>query len=490
LWTLPGIIAQPIFCNDFEYVGCAEDTLQPITTYNIRYGGTDDGIFYCTTDSTRCVIDGISSSSPYSPAKVKVYGGDCWKNWLNYWECSNWIKDCTGSCEVQAGQRVIPDSLSVSYTARKYRYRLFWCGKSSCAAQMAGTPVAGASGCSFVPSTIGVGERVYDDNGNLLDPDYKGLYTVPPGRSYQYTSYSLRRVCGNTGETCESNSDCADMYPYKINYGGDWYGVTFSAGQMLFYGCKKTEQVCMDKDIGQNIDECLQYNQKSYCDTVIFSGVECIPDSDTCGPSAVCKQTGPTSFECVPYDQKECDYNWQCGQAISCDWSTIPNTLKQPVCQGGRCATLDTPVECCYDTNCPSNYYCDSDHTCKERVVPKAPCPYTCCVDEADYIDKPCPSSGDTFCCPDNTCAISQEYCEGVSQFDINMLMIAMILFFGVIGGLVGYLLKGLLGAIILALVGILLGYLAVALVLPIIQQILDMMEVSVNILDALIFWN
>ena len=104
MWTLSGLISQPIFCNDFEYIGCAEDTLQPTVVYNIRYGGTDDGIFYCTTDSTRCVIDGISSSNNLYPANVKVYAGDCWKNFLNYWECSNWVKDCTVSCEIQAGK--------------------------------------------------------------------------------------------------------------------------------------------------------------------------------------------------------------------------------------------------------------------------------------------------------------------------------------------------------------------------------------------------
>jgi len=101
-----------------------------------------------------------------------------------------------------------------------------------------------------------------------------------------------------------------------------------------------------------------------------------------------------------------CKQQVQCTQNSDCGVSQTcdwtTNQLKTPVCQSGQCSYNTQAVGCCLDTNCPQGYFCAADRTCKESSVPKQACPFACCSQSSSYFDKPC-VSGET-CCGDNTC--------------------------------------------------------------------------------------
>jgi hypothetical protein len=441
LLTIP---AQNIYCNDFEFISCTEE-LTP-TTYD--FDKMKEYYWQCPTYASRCEYTG--------PEYERAIYENCYRDWLGAPVCENKLRDCHTTCSLNPGE-YIKQYAALSGTVKEYDLKLYFCGKSPCAPGGGGVPVPGASGCSFVPSQAGTANRIYDQYGHLTDPDNEGIYTVPPGTSYLYTSYALRRVCGDTGEFCSVDSDCADRYPYQITKDGVRYGVTFQTGQMVVYGCKtQPGGECIEKDIVQGQEKCIKYSDKSYCDAIRYKTVECIPDSSSCGPNAVCKYIeSKDNFECVEPEQKSCDYDWQCGQMIGCDWST--QKVKENYCNLGthKCGVRETPVECCYDTNCAEGYYCDSDYKCKEKVTPKTECPYECCVREPLYFDKNC--AQDMQCCPGHQCKYN---CNDVPpKPKQNPWLWLIIPAFIALFALVGYAAMDYIGAGIGGIVGGMMGY-------------------------------
>lgn len=409
-----------VYCNDFNFICCSEDTGNPEFKSAsldapclgcLPCSGSAKYAMQCPTYASRCVID----------TSVDVYSS-CSKvsNWLGCpkWECTGKIKSgFTG--EFEAGTwavRIIDDG---SFNVKIYQLKLFDCGRSACAYQASGIPLT-SSGCTWVTD-----KRVYDSNGNLVANPQSGQsmeYTVPPGKCYLYTTGNLRRVCGDTCEICERDDDCLAGHTYQYN----GKGAECQSGQLIIYGCRQYEQTCLDKDIlPDGTEKCVGgYATNSRCEVVETKAIGCCPQSDYCGVNAFCD---PATFTCKSSGQVECTQDWECGVATSCDYAS--RTLKKPTCESNKCIAKEIQsVECCYDENCATGYYCGSDYKCYEQVQQKTQCPLECCEREDLYFDKPCPS--------DKQCVNNQ--CVGQGGDGLPQGMWAM--FFGLIAGALSFL--------------------------------------------------
>lgn len=369
----------PVFCAEYEYKCCAQD--------NSYETNSVANAFYinCPTDAGQCVLNNFQDST-----------GSVLNSIYEYESCSG-TRDCIGKGKLLSvgdsvvGGHCIGDCTWIltgtrfkSISTKNYIYRLFDCGLSPC----------GGTGNVISPNCNWVGNRdtVYDQNGNLIKSDYTGLYTVPKDRCFLTSSYANRRICGSLEEKCSVNLDCASQYPYKY---GD-YGATCSQNMLTLYGCvsgAKQECIYIDDKNGNGIQDngetCLEYTGISYCSVVAGQQkpVECCPDSTyACGANAVCD---PKTFTCQT--TRDCDYDWQCESAgTSCDYVT--KKLNAWGCLStGKCGIKSSEdVQCCFDTNCPTGYFCDTDYKCKQRVNPLPECDKQCCEKDGQHIDKPC----------------------------------------------------------------------------------------------------
>lgn len=122
-----------------------------------------------------------------------------------------------------------------------------------------------------------------------------------------------------------------------------------------------------------------------------------------------------------------CEKEVSCDDDDDCGVSTIcdwtTKELKTPKCVFGECAYSEQSVDCCLDANCPSGYYCTKDNKCDKSVVTKRTCPFECCVNEELYFDRGCPE-GET-CTDENTCT---KTVSGKDKFNFNWLYLIPIL--------------------------------------------------------------
>ncbi len=111
-----------------------------------------------------------------------------------------------------------------------------------------------------------------------------------------------------------------------------------------------------------------------------------------------------------------CKEEVECYNDYDCGVSEIcdaySNTYKTARCDGGECVRDEKDVECCQDYNCPDGYYCNIDYECRESEKEPQPCLKECCVGISGFIDKPCPSDR-SICCADQSCAESEGECSG-----------------------------------------------------------------------------
>lgn len=382
--------SQDIFCNDFNFVCCVENPIATSINVNNNY-------LFCPGSATKCILENVvpGTITFHNDGSVAECLSAPTKDFLGNWICSSYQKKCNGpTCMIDPGSY---DIVYTSATWKTYSQRLDDCGRAGCTQ---GVPVLGAQGCSFVTD-----KSVYDSTGALKKMPASGSVatTVPYGVCYLYTTYSLRRVCGSTGEQCTANSDCTSKYPYTYAYNGQTYGATCQSGTLQLYGCHQ-EAGCLEYDVIFGQQKCVNPSTKSYCAQITGIQVQCCPGSDICGSNSVCD---PKTFTCSQTAQ--CTNDYDCGTMITCDRAA--KTLKQPKCILGQCqqTTLQS-VGCCYDTDCASGYYCSSDRQCVQKIDTKTDCPFSCCKNEANYFDKNC--AGDTpVCCGDHTCSASAGSC-------------------------------------------------------------------------------
>lgn len=109
-----------------------------------------------------------------------------------------------------------------------------------------------------------------------------------------------------------------------------------------------------------------------------------------------------------------CDTNdWTCKETAECNQDADcgvsiqcdinTKQLKQPDCSLGKCSfDIIQEVECCGDSDCAVGFFCSNEYDCLESIPTKTQCPFECCENEQSYFDRPCPA--DKPYCVNNVC--------------------------------------------------------------------------------------
>jgi len=384
-----------IFCTDYEFICCGE--VVDSSGYKNNFGDSD--VWTCPSTATKCEID-VDGQFMIGKTNCREVGSWIFKGYV----CDDEQIKPAGHYEIEKGSKIYGRGLDVfSFSYKIYKERLVWCGDSACDAGKTGIPVSGADGCTFV-----LNDDLYDKNGKIVKEVKEGdiAYTIPVGTCY--LAPKGRHVCGYKSETCQSDSDC--RYGHTLEYNG--YGAECHTGRLEWYGCRiyGHEPTKSDLAILPNEND-KDFSYGTRCEVIGSKNVQCCPYTSDCGPNAVCD---PETFTCK--STAECTYDWEChGGSQECARDKLE--LVKWVCENGKCVQKTIKkVDCCYDTDCPSGYYCDDDYKCKESAVHKTDCPFTCCVDEDEYFDRPCPEG--LICCPDHTCKVS---CEPESEIKCGL---------------------------------------------------------------------
>lgn len=357
----------PVYCNDYEFTCCNYNTgiissikLSSTIAYVCPYEKCHislDGTTYARAGSKNCRIESNILGAKYYVCddgySIKSTTATLNKNyqiWIDY----------------GATQR----TMSGNY---EY-YALGFCGTGACSQGTHGVPVPGAVRCAFTSK-----KTIYEKGGQLIGVSY-----VVPDRDCVLSWAGKRYICGNLEEKCSNDADCSGhTYGNKECY----------ARTLQTYGCK---QLSLPSGVGSIAGELIGDNRlpgltapsysgvKSRCEIIKAVPVQCCGDTD-CGSSFVCDKT---SFTCKEASQAPCTKDYDCGVSVQCDYNI--KQLKTPKCASGKCGYSTTTVECCYDINCPTGYYCDASKKCQKSTMTKQPCPFTCCIGESQYIDKPC----------------------------------------------------------------------------------------------------
>ena len=381
--VVPGF--TPIYCNDYSFT-CCINQVESANTKSI----SDEIYFQCPLTASKCMIGSHSTSSSLNE---EWYTGsvNCRMRsflWDDYWDCAD---ESTGfQTELEPGEYIwakVPGSEYATVTGtvnyETYEENLIFTGR---AGSTVGVPVSGADGCSFNPSAT------YKD-GKLVDYEISATsYVVSEGDCIQTFVPGDRHICGNIEEQCDSDNDCD----------GHTYGNQECIGRTLqTYGCTQFGLPYYLETYGSAVaykpfegDNDGNEDALSRCEITSSETVQCCGDND-CGSNAFCDKSTWTCQETAP-----CGQDSDCGVSEQCARDT--KELKKPICLSGSCAfDIVQEVECCISEDCPLDYFCDADYTCKESIISKLNCPYECCVGEDSFFEKPCPS--DKFCV-DNVC--------------------------------------------------------------------------------------
>lgn len=366
----------PVYCNDYSFTCCVEK-LESTRTYPIDRATP----FICPTSAEKCEISSSVGSFYVGDSNCRYSLGIRYPSIVtvgfSYWHCDNDVKH-NSPYVVYPGDYVNVDDIfeTNNLQVKIYENKLIFTGRSG---STIGVPVLGADGCTFNPKST------YKD-GDLVEYDLSSTsYTVPSGNCIQTFVPGDRHICGNLEEQCDSDNDC----------GGHTYGNQECIGRQLqTYGCIKSQMPYFLESYGQgyafepfevaNEDNTVNnLPSLSRCEIISSRQVQCCGDTD-CGSNAFCDRT---TFTCE--ETAECSRDSDCGVSIQCDRDD--KTLKKPVCNNEKCEfEVTKEVDCCYDNDCASGYFCDSDYDCKESATPKTDCPFECCVEQEGYFDRPC----------------------------------------------------------------------------------------------------
>ncbi len=210
----------PIFCNEFEFMCCTvHDSPDVDGCTHCYWFRCPDNVAYCEIHSLTNEMVGEFERYGYCDPVAETKG-----NFAGETEDAN---DYLG-LKLNPGECIYYNTLfaylldDMSIVTHNYYYKMFNCKDSPCGSPSSGLPLS--STCNWKGDIT----RAYDEYGNLKDPNYQGIYNVPPGYCYLITSYANRRICGYAEESCSSHTDCANLYPWSYTYQGDKYGATCS----------------------------------------------------------------------------------------------------------------------------------------------------------------------------------------------------------------------------------------------------------------------
>ena len=405
----------PIFCNDYEFTGCYKEKDYE-GTKTLHIGGYVIGSH---TDSWKCESNLYCEISNIN-RPIRVGSVNCREE--NPWYAGPRIvcdddkvyTSLSYPIKIYPNYVVHPDytvgaGLDITFNYVVYKKILKFSGRA-CGA--GGVPVPGADGCTFTPKNgvIYADETMTNKKTGLVS--YTVPFTEPSPTCIMSWVSGHRHICGYKEESCESDADC----------GGHTYGNKECYGRTLqVYGCRPYgtpisglieipegllnpygDTAGIQQDLPQPSSGGATFGKR--CEIVEARPVQCCDDTD-CGSGMFCDTT---TFTCK--ETAECRVDADCGVSIQCDY--VKKELKKPVCKNGKCEyeTIKS-VECCYDTNCPAGYSCGEDYKCFKRSVTIQECPFECCVNEVNYLDRPCPEEK-PVCCADHTCAKSKEECK------------------------------------------------------------------------------
>jgi len=381
----------PIYCNDYEFTCCREkkdfeSTITLKLTEAVK----------CPSNANKCQILSHNSAGGLYVGSQNCRIGKR----LIFFDA--WICD---------GEKIVPNAFPLTIKAGEYAYfdrtatltynsysnQLIFCGRSGCDI---GVPVSGADGCTFQTN-----KDIYDPNtGSLLKQSTGTIsYTVNNNECVLSYQQGDRHVCGNFEEICSSNADC----------GGHTYGnMECNARTLQVYGCNKLGNI-VPSGVVQVNGEYTHYDTtqskgdygnipSSRCAIQSANQVQCCGDAD-CGSNALCDNnpSSPTAWTCKAKATVQCQQDSDCGVSTQCNINT--KEIQKPYCTAlGKCdfKKIDD-VQCCSNADCASGSFCDNDKKCKQSSVPKTTCIAECCVGEANYFDKPCPTGSN---CQDNKC--------------------------------------------------------------------------------------
>jgi len=381
---------KDIYCNDFNYICCGQKPEERYYDLEIdlktKTPKTGQPTVFCPADSDviKCIVNLHAAQSHIDPNYDFYVGtGSCenieeetgFFTTDKRWKCEESEKsydipsgETWDDFTLEAGQKIYcwsDDSITIS-PAYVYRMELRHTGKST--DFLSGQKVEGSTACDFNPRSY---DKVYDNEQDIVS----GKRNLELGQCYSVTDYSLRRQCGDTCDECESDVNCADLYPKKVNYNGRTLGAVCSSGQLVLYGCEGTgNQVCIEKDIlPDGTEKCMENKERKHCDIVsrITTGIECCTSDDCQGVGDYfCNWIDDTHSKCEL--KAQCEKDSDCGTATKCDRNTMEIT--QPYCDDNKQCDIKTlqEVECCIDTDCRDGFYCTSDHICNDKPQAKA----------------------------------------------------------------------------------------------------------------------
>ena len=169
---------------------------------------------------------------------------------------------------------------------------------------------------------------------------------------------------GNPSGYCGGTTGNRKLFSYSqvTTIGGNCYLIPTSV--------QKSVECCSNED-------CKYNPSKPICDTSIFS----CSDKKPCNSDIECQVPGQTSA---------------CSNKIETTWKCDTNQKWYPY--AGTCTQTTTSVQCCSDSECGAEQYCNKQQGCLDKYV-RTDCPASkCCKSGGNYKEKSCGSG--LVCCP------------------------------------------------------------------------------------------
>jgi hypothetical protein len=406
----------PVFCDDYEFICCSEilgsegSFYSDWTTVSVSYG-----MYTCPSYATSCEITTnhpyvFRTGSPTACSKSCI-GSACTVN------CPDFYNIGSGTHTLYGGQAAYfsdgplgsnsPYRSGVQVSFREFQNKMYWtgaagvpCGKGSLL-PACGVPVTASNQCTYTG-----GQQIFDANGALT------TNSLTTGQC-KIVKKTAQKLCGQVESACTrvgDPSECIAGHSLTYNYNGKTYGAEAGTGHLSLYSCVETDvpnPTAQDEEI-QN-GQIVSTNPKVLrCESVLNVPVACTTP-DSCAYGYTCQD-----FQCVPTQEAECAYDWDCGTFQRCD--SVTKTITGPACVGGQCTTQDVrQVQCCWDTDCSAGYQC-VDYQCKAAITPPQSCPYGCCEGQPGFLDRPCPEGQE--CCGSHTCAPIGQCQQGICDND------------------------------------------------------------------------
>ena len=264
----------------------------------------------------------------------------------------------------------------------------------------------GRSGSTGEEVTCGV--PVSGSDQCTFHPNLNTIYTTTDSLIGKLTTTSYTVPVGNCVLAFQSGDRHICGYiEESCSVDGDCIGHTYGNKEcygrtLQTYGCRSFGTIISSKDRGP-FDPSWSESDAPQTDTNTF-GKRCeIISAQTV---QCCGDTDCGSNMFCDVSIFSCKNKVQCTTDTQCGVSQqcdyTTKKLKTPKCSSGQCTYSEISVDCCNDQNCAQGYFCNVEKKCEQRINTCTTCPYECCVDQ-------CTPSGGFF---DRPCSSEKPYCD------------------------------------------------------------------------------